>query len=64
MEPWLYSAPGMVYIFGWDGKDWSHLTKDGKILESWTDNENVDFTKAPNSGVTAYRTDRKTLYKK
>ena len=33
-----------AFEFGWNGTDWSHLSKSGSFIDNWLGNETVDFT--------------------
>jgi hypothetical protein len=61
-----YSSDGSkdhtIFQFGWNpnkpnGGDWEHLSKGGVKISDWAENETVDFSVAPHTGVNALRTD-------
>ena len=35
-----------VFMFGWNGSAWTHLSIDGSAIETWTGHETVDYTDA------------------
>jgi hypothetical protein len=51
-----YDSAGTVYVFGWDGAGYRHLSLDGEPIEDWAGNERADFTLG--GGVDASLTDQ------
>jgi len=63
-EPYApYASPTTVYVFGWNGTAYQHLSSDGEPIEDWAGHETDDFT-ASGDGVATFTDPGPSLFLK